>query len=155
MQDDQEQQKTTPNEINDGDEKADLIARAMHKRDTVAQNLDVVIEEARVGYTRVRMQVTDYMLNGHGTVHGGYSFILADIAFGYACNSHGQMAFAQSAQITYLSFGRPGEILTAVAEERSQTNRTGIFEATVFGDDGRVVAEFRGMSRTVKGQVAV
>ncbi|MBT6913055.1 MAG: phenylacetic acid degradation protein PaaD, partial [Rhodospirillaceae bacterium] len=71
MQDDQEQQKTTPNEINDGDEKADLIARAMHKRDTVAQNLDVVIEEARVGYTRVRMQVTDYMLNGHGTVHGG------------------------------------------------------------------------------------
>jgi acyl-CoA thioesterase len=125
----------------------------MHGRDAVARNLDVVLEDARAGYARVSMRVRDHMLNAHGTVHGGYSFILADIAFGYASNSRGRMAFAQSAQITYMTFGRPDEVLTAVAEEKGTTDRTGLYDATVYGGDGRVVAEFRGFSRTVKGQV--
>lgn len=135
------------------DQRAIRLSHAMHGRDTVAQNLDVVLEEAKSGYARVSMRVADQMLNSHGTAHGGYSFILADIAFGYACNSSGQMAFAQSAQITYMTFGRPGEVLTAVAEEKNSTGRSGVYDATVYGEDGRVVAEFRGLSRTVKGQV--
>ena len=135
------------------DDRAKEIGRAMHGRDTVAQNLGVTLEEVRAGYARVSMSVREQMLNGHGTAHGGYSFILADMAFSYACNSHGQMAFAQSAHITYMTFGRLGEVLTAISEEKSGAGRSGVYDATVYGEDGRVVAEFRGVSRTVKGQV--
>mgnify|MGYP003950777163 CR=1 FL=1 len=135
------------------DDRAEEIGRAMHGRDTVAQNLGVTLEEVRAGYARVSMSVREQMLNGHGTAHGGYSFMLADMAFSYACNSHGQMAFAQSAHITYMTFGRLGEVLTAISEEKSDAGRSGVYDATVYGEDGRVVAEFRGVSRTVKGQV--
>ena len=135
------------------DDRAEEIGRAMHGRDTVAQKLGVTLEEVRAGYARVSMPVSEQMLNGHGTAHGGYSFILADMAFSYACNSHGQMAFAQSAHITYMTFGRLGEVLTAISEEKSGAGRSGVYDATVYGEDGRVVAEFRGLSRTVKGQV--
>lgn len=137
----------------DADNRALEVSRTMHGRDTVATNLGVKLEDARAGYARVSMRIEDHMLNGHGTAHGGYSFILADIAFSYACNGHGQMAFAQSAHITYMTFGRPGEVLTAVSEEKSNAGRNGVYDATVYGEDGRVVAEFRGLSRTVKGQV--
>ena len=135
------------------DDRAEEIGRAMHGRDTVAQKLGVTLEEVRAGYARVSMPVGEQMLNGHGTAHGGYSFILADMAFSYACNSHGQMAFAQSAHITYMTFGRFGEVLTAISEEKSGAGRSGVYDATVYGEDGRVVAEFRGLSRAVKGQV--
>lgn len=135
------------------DDRAMEIGRAMHGRDTVAQNLGVILEEVRAGYARVSMPVGEHMLNGHGTAHGGYSFMLADMAFSYACNSHGHMAFAQSAHITYMTFGRLGEVLTAVSEEKSNAGRSGVYDATVYGGDGRVVAEFRGLSRTVKGRV--
>ena len=135
------------------DDRALEIGRAMHARDTVAQNLGVILEEVRAGYARVSMPVGEHMLNGHGTAHGGYSFMLADMAFSYACNSHGQMAFAQSAHITYMTFGRLGEVLTAISEEKSSAGRSGVYDSTVYGEDGRVVAEFRVLSRTVKGRV--
>ena len=98
------------------------------------------------------MRLDENMLNAYGTVHGGYSFLLADTAFGFACNSQGEKAFGQSAHITYLTFGRPGELLTAVAEARSNASRTEIFDVTVLGEDGRAVAEFRGLSRVMRDQ---
>ena len=98
------------------------------------------------------MHLDENMLNAYGTGHGGYSFLLADTAFGLACNSRGEKAFGQSAHITYLTFGQPGELLTAVAEAHNNVNRTGIYDVTVLGEDGRVVAEFRGLSRAVRNQ---
>lgn len=38
-------------------------------------------EEARLGYSRVQMKARPDMLNGHGSVHGGMIFALADTAF--------------------------------------------------------------------------
>ncbi len=60
------------------------------------------------------------MLNMHGTVHGGYLFLLADAAFGYAANTHGPMAVAQSAQAAFLRPAVSGDLLVAEAEERSR-----------------------------------
>ena len=45
------------------------------------------IEEAREGYSRIRMKLRADMLNGHGKAHGGMVYALADTAFAYACNS--------------------------------------------------------------------
>jgi len=122
----------------------------MHENDPVCQTLKISLEEVRSGFARISMRLDESMLNAYGTGHGGYSFLLADTAFGFACNSRGEKSFGQSAQITYLTFGRPGELLTAVAEARSHASRTGIFDVTVLGEDGRAVAEFRGLSRIVR-----
>ncbi len=51
------------------------------------------------------MKVRDDMLNGHGSVHGGTVFSLADSAFGYACNAEGPVTVLHSAEIRYLPTG--------------------------------------------------
>ena len=134
------------------DQRAREICQEMHENDPVCQTLKISLEEVRSGFARISMRLDENMLNAYGTVHGGYSFLLADTAFGFACNSQGEKAFGQSAHITYLTFGRPGELLTAVAEARSSASRTEIFDVTVLGEDGRAVAEFRGLSRVMRDQ---
>jgi len=98
------------------------------------------------------MTVRPDMLNGHRICHGGFIFALADSTFAFACNTYNQLTVAQQNQITYLNPGKAGEVLTARADEVSRTGRSGIYDVTVTGEDGRTVALFRGLSRTVKGQ---
>ena len=43
-----------------------------------------------------------------------------------------------------------GDLLTATAEQRTRYGRNGIYDVTVHGADGRVIAEFRGRSRTLE-----
>jgi len=54
---------------------------------------------------------------------------------------------AQHCSVTYVRPGRLGMHLVAEAVERSRAGRSGIYDVTVRGDDGSVIAEFRGHSR--------
>ena len=92
------------------------------------------------------------MLNGHKICHGGFIFTLADSCFAFACNSYNQLTVAQQNQITYVAPGKADEQLTARATEVSRTGRSGIYDVIVSGEDGRTVALFRGLSRSIKGQ---
>lgn len=114
---------------------------------------NLCIEQAGVGRSRVSMIVTDTMLNGHGSAHGGMIFALADTAFAYACNSRNVRAVAQSASIVFLNPAGRGEKLTAEAREEALAGRGGVYSVTVKGKDERVVAIFHGMSRSVGGAV--
>lgn len=124
----------------------------MWKTDTASQNLGMKIDHIAPGEATLSMPVTDKMLNGHGICHGGYIFTLADSAFAFACNSYNQLVVAQQNQITYLAPGKADERLTATAVEQSKTGRSGIYDVQVTGEDGRTIALFRGLSRTIKGQ---
>lgn len=93
------------------------------------------------------MIVRPDMLNGHGICHGGYIFMLADSTFAFACNSENIATVAQSNQITFVSAGQAGERLTAIAGEVAGQGRSATYDVTVCGEDGRVVALFRGLSR--------
>ncbi|AIT27175.1 acyl-coenzyme A thioesterase PaaI [Bordetella holmesii 44057] len=55
--------------------------------------------------------------------------------------------------IDYLAPGYEGDVLTAVAQERSLAGRTGVYDITVSNQDGRNVAVFRGRSYRIKGQI--
>jgi acyl-CoA thioesterase len=92
------------------------------------------------------MTVTAQMLNGHGSCHGGYVFLLADTAFSLACNSYGMITVAAGADITFVAPVREGDRLQAHARERTRFGRRGIFDVTVRRGGGVVVAEFRGHS---------
>jgi acyl-CoA thioesterase len=132
---------------------ADKVARAMLAAEGTGPAWGLVIEEARPGYARVRMAVTGAMLNGHGTAHGGMIFALADTAFAYACNSRNVRTVAAQASIAYLEPAREGDVLTAEAEEQALVGRSGVYRVAVRAEDGRTIAEFTGLSRTVGGAV--
>jgi acyl-CoA thioesterase len=133
---------------------ARACADAMLADDRAIRGLGIAFEDVGPGHARVSMTVAESMLNSHGICHGGFIFALADTAFAYACNSHGQSAVAQHNSITFLRPGRLGERLTAEATERSRAARSGIYDVRVTGADGAVVAELRGHSRLTGGRVA-
>ena len=120
----------------------------MFDRDRASTGLGIELVEAGDGRAVVRMTVTGAMVNGHDIAHGGYVFLLADTAFACACNSRGPVTVAAGADITFLAPARPGDVLTAVAEERSTSGRSGVYDVTVTRDS-EVVAEFRGRSRVI------
>lgn len=133
-------------------ERAEKSAAAMWAADAASQGIGARIDAIGPGTATLSFVVQDHHLNGHRICHGGYIFTLADSAFAFACNSYNQVTVAQENTITYLTPGQPGERLTASAVEVARTGRSGVYDVTVTGADGRKVALFRGLSRTIKGQ---
>jgi len=126
-------------------------ADAMWAEDRASQGLGMEVVEVGSGHARLAMLVTERMTNGHGSCHGGFIFTLADSAFAFACNSHGQRAVAQHCSITYVAPGRLGMRLIAEARERHRAERSGVYDVTVKSEAGEVIAEFRGHSRSIPG----
>jgi acyl-CoA thioesterase len=123
--------------------------RRMLDDDLASRSLGMVLDDAGPGHATVRMTITETMVNGHAIAHGGYVFLLADTAFACACNSHGPVAVAAGADITFVAAARLGDELRARAQERVSYGRSGIYDVTVTrGDD--VIAEFRGRSRVLR-----
>ena len=136
------------------DELANKVAHAMLAAEGTGPAWGIVIEEARAGYCRLRMELRDDMLNGHRIAHGGMVFALADTAFAYACNGANERTVAAQASIIFLDRADAGETLIAEAEEVSKVGRSGVTRVAVRTADGRAVAEFTGYSRTIGGAVA-
>ncbi|MFG2100115.1 hydroxyphenylacetyl-CoA thioesterase PaaI [Micromonospora echinaurantiaca] len=124
----------------------------MFDADAASRRLGIELVSAAEGAAEARMRVTGAMVNGHAIAHGGYVFLLADTAFALACNSHGPVTVAAGGEITFVRPAREGDLLIARATERTRYGRSGIYDVTVSREDGEVVAEFRGRSRTVNGQ---
>jgi acyl-CoA thioesterase len=132
------------------DDVARRAADAMWAADRASQGLGMQIVEVGPGRATLSMRIGEAMTNGHATAHGGFIFALADSAFAFACNSHGQTTVAAHCSITYVRPGRLGETLVAEAREVTRFGRSGIYDVTVrVGEE--TVAEFRGHSRTVGG----
>jgi acyl-CoA thioesterase len=137
----------------DANELADRVARAMLAAEGTGPAWGIKIEEAREDYARVSMKVRADMLNGHGYLHGGMTFALADTAFAYVCNGANHASMAAQASIVFLDKVGEGETLVAEAQEVAREGRAGVTRVTVRSDDGRTVAEFTGYSRTLGGAV--
>lgn len=132
---------------------AERIARAMLAREGTGPAWGIELEAADEGFARVRMVVRADMLNGHRTAHGGMIFALADTAFAYACNSRNVATVAAQASIVFLGPAQEGDVLVAEARERAVVGRTGSYVVSVRTADGRAVADFHGLSRTIGGAI--
>ncbi len=112
--------------------------------DKFARHINVEMLEAAHGSATATMQVQDYHLNSHKTVHGGAIFALADAVFAAASNSHGPTAVAINVSISYLKAVGAGT-LTATATEVSLNPTLATYEVRVTNEAGELVATFQGM----------
>jgi acyl-CoA thioesterase len=132
---------------------AEASARCLRDEDRAARAAGIELLRIAPGRATMAMEVAAHMTNGHGMCHGGYIFLLADTAFAYACNSHGQRTVAAGAEIHFIAPARLGERLVAEATERHRGVRSGIYDVCVTGTDGRRIALFRGRSASIRGSL--
>ena len=140
-----------------GETRAQSIARravdALYRGDRASQMLGMKVEACGPGAANVSMRVRADMVNGHGICHGGLVFTLADSAFAFACNSHGDNTVAAGAAIEFLLPARAGDLLIATAHERWRAGRSGIYEIEVRNQRGEAIALFRGRSHQIAGRL--
>ena len=134
-------------------DRARKSAQTMWAQDHASKGLGMELVAVDEGCATLALTVEKRHCNGHGMCHGGIIFALADSAFAFACNSRNQATVAQHNIVSYLAPGRLGDRLTAVATELSLTGRSGIYDVKVTNQSGTVIAEFRGFSRAIKGQL--
>ena len=121
--------------------------------DRASRSLGMVLVDVTPGRATVSMQVTADMVNGHAIGHGGLTFALADTAFAFACNSHGPVTVAHSADIRFHAPVQLGDELVATAVERSREERRGVYDVEVTAG-GRLVATFTGRSTQLRAEEA-
>lgn len=128
-------------------------AEAMWENDGASRWLGMTLVSVDEGAAVMSLTVEKHHCNGHGMCHGGITFSLADSCFAFACNSRNQSTVAQSNMITYTAPAQLGDTLTATAQEVSLTGRSGIYDVRVINQDDKIIAEMRGLSRAIKGQL--
>lgn len=134
-------------------DRARKSAEAMWADDAASKWMGMQIIAVDAGTAMLSLVVQPHHCNGHGMCHGGVTFTLADSAFAFACNSRNQVTVAQSNAITYLAPAHLGDTLAATAHEVSLSGRNGIYDVRVTNQDSVVIAEFRGQSRAIRGQL--
>jgi acyl-CoA thioesterase len=121
----------------------DDAVRALLAGDESLAPFGLEVVSAQAGAARVRLTPRASFANGHGIVHGGLLYALADTAFACAANSVVPGTVTTSASITYLRPARVGEGLVADAVVRHARGRQCLVDVTISSGD-RVVAEYRG-----------
>jgi len=112
-------------------------------RDRFAKYVGIEIVEVSKGRAKVKLNLRKEHLNGVNIVHGAVLFALADYAFAIASNSHGQVALAINATISFLKAVSSGTIY-AEAVELSRNPKLATYKIDVFHDSGDLLAIFQG-----------
>jgi acyl-CoA thioesterase len=122
----------------------DRIKKFFQQHDQFAKSVGIELLDVKEGYARARMALRREHLNGVATGHGGIIFTLADFVFAAAVNSHGTIAVAINANISYIKAVSEGDILTAEATETALHPKLAVCAVTVTDQMGAVVASFQG-----------
>jgi len=137
----------------DSQERAAKSAEALWAGDHASKWIGIELGPVGEGAATMTLDVQRHHCNGHGICHGGVIFTLADSAFAFACNSRNQVTVAQHNAISFIAPGQAEDRLTAVAREVSLTGRSGIYDVRVTNQNNETIAEMRGLSRAIKGQL--
>lgn len=134
---------------------ADRVRVGLFANDRASKAMGMQVLDVTPGQATVSMTVRPDMLNGHDTCHGGIIATLADSAFAFACNSHGELTVASGFSIDLVAPARLGDVLTARCTEVFRAGRTGVYDTDVSNQRAERIAVFRGRSHTIKGKLAV
>jgi len=120
-------------------------AEAFIARDRFARDMGIELVAVSPGRATARLEITEAHHNGLGMAQGGAVFTLADLAFAAASNSHGTVAVAINASISFMK-ATAGGVLTAQAEEITANPKLSTYTVHVTDESGDVVAIFQGMA---------
>ena len=126
-----------------------MTPQEFFNEDLFARKTGVVLMEIGKGYGKAKLEIKKEHLNAGNRTQGGAIFTLADLTLAAAANSHGQLSFSLSSNITFLRASGEGDTLYAEARERyigrstgyyqiDITNQKGTFESSVFRKDQQV-----------------
>ena len=107
-----------------------------------AEQTGVELLEVREGYSKARLEIKKEHLNAGNRTQGGAIFTLADLALAAAANSHGQLAFSLSSNITFLRASGIGDTLYAEARERYIGRSTGYYQIDITNQKNELIATF-------------
>ncbi len=137
----------TPQEL------AERVVETMLKNDAFSRWLGVEVLDVEPGRSVIRMTVRAEMLNGFGVAHGGITYALADSCLAFASNTEGNISLALNNTMYYPEKVVEGDVLTAVGNVVSGSNRVGMYDVTITRADGVTVGEFRGTVYRTKKSV--
>lgn len=131
-------------------ERAERV-RSMVAADRFAGLLGARLVETDGSRVAVEMVVDERHVNFLDVTHGGAVFSLADVAFSLASNAAGDRAVAIDTHLVLSGGSRPGDVLTATAEEATRGRTLGTYRVTVTRGDGRVIGLFTGTVHITRG----
>jgi uncharacterized protein (TIGR00369 family) len=105
--------------------------------------LGLSYEPAEPGQAVATLKIKKEQCNPSGVCHGGAMFSLADDVMGAALHPlcpEGMVPAATQANIHFSRSARQGDLLRAEGKVLSRGKRTGLLEARVTDDQGRLVA---------------
>ncbi len=123
------------------------------KRDKFAEMAGIELLEVSPGSSKAKMKIGPQHLNGVKIVHGGAIFTLADLAFAAASNSHGTVAVAINASISFIKASSCGTLF-AHAKEIACNPKLATYSIEVTNEAGEVIAVFQGMVYRKKDTLA-
>ena len=116
----------------------------MYDNDAFSKWLDIELIEVKAGHCKLKMTIRKEMLNGFQIAHGGIAYSLADSALAFASNSHGRKSLSVETSISHTVSVKEGDVLTAITEELSLSDKIGVYHITITNQDNQEVAYFKG-----------
>jgi acyl-CoA thioesterase len=120
------------------------VLKIMLKHDRFTEWLGLQIIEIGKGYCKLQYRITEDMMNGFNSIHGGILFAAADSAFAFACNSYGHLTVALDAAVSFTKPAKTGELLLVEAVEVFLGNKIGIYDVRTTNEKHELVALFKG-----------
>ena len=113
------------------------------QNDRFAALLGIELIEASNGKAKAKLEIKEEHLNTIDIAHGGAIFSLADYTFAAASNSHGNVAVAINANISFVKAAGKG-ILLADAFEVSKNFKLATYTINITNSEGELIASFQG-----------
>ena len=120
------------------------VIHQMYKNDAFSQWLGIEIVDMKEGFCELKMIVREEMLNGFQIAHGGIAYSFADSALAFASNARGRKSLSVETSISHTVSVKNGDVLTAITDEVSLSDKFGVYLITITNQKNQQVAIFKG-----------
>jgi acyl-CoA thioesterase len=124
--------------------KPTTIPEKMLSQDAFGSWLGIEILEISLGKCKVGLKIRKEMLNSMQKAHGGITYALADTAFGFAANTHGNYPVSIETSINHIEALHENDYITAESIVEVTKNKLG-FHIVELKKGEQIVALFKGV----------
>lgn len=119
----------------------DKVMKYNIREDPFLKKNGIILEEDRRDYTRYTAVITEEQANPYGVAHGGFLYMMSDIAAGIAADSDGRSYVTYNASYTFIKAAPVGVRVYAEAWPVSRRNRTCVIKTEIFNEQRELLTE--------------